>query len=492
VPTPGYLKSAHVIGSGPNGLAAAITLARAGVPTTVLEAADTIGGGTRSAELTLPGFLHDICSAVHPMALSSPFFTSLPLHGHGLQWIHPPIQIAHPFDNGSVAVLHRSLDETCSALGPDGFSYRLSVRRFVEHWHDLVIDLLQPIQHFPHRPVLLARFGRLAIQSAAASAESLFQSPRTRALWAGLCAHSVLPLESPGSASFGVVLAASAHAVGWPIPRGGSQQITRALASCLEALGGRVVTNTLVTSLADLPDRSLTLCDITPRQLLAIAGDRLPAPFQAQLARYRYGPGAFKMDWALSSPIPWRAPECRQAATIHLGGTIEEIALSERAAWRGDTVERPFIILVQPSLFDPARAPEGRHTAWAYCHVPHGSTIDMRERIEQQVERFAPGFRDCILARSVLDPAGFERHNPNLIGGDVIGGAHTLRQLLFRPTRMLYRTPLDGLYLCSASTPPGGGVHGMCGFNAARRALHDAGLPQVPRPTAAAFAATRS
>ncbi|HMD48624.1 MAG TPA: NAD(P)/FAD-dependent oxidoreductase [Bryobacteraceae bacterium] len=484
--------NACVVGSGPNGLAAAITLARAGIPTTVLEAADTVGGGTRSAELTLPGFIHDICSAVHPMAVSSPLFASLPLHDHGLHWIHPPIQVAHPFDNGSVAVLYRSLDETCASLGADGLSYRLTIRRFVEHWSDLAIDLLQPIQHFPHRPVLLARFGALAIRSAVAAAESRFRSPRTRALWAGLCAHSVLPLESPGSASFGLVLAASAHAVGWPIPRGGAQQIANAMAACFQALGGGIVTNTRIASLSEIPDSSLTLCDLTPRQFLAISTGRLPAPFRAELARYRYGPGAFKMDWALSSPIPWRAPECSQAATVHLGGTIEEIAACERAAWRGETVDRPFVILVQPSLFDPTRAPEERHTAWAYCHVPHGSGADMRERIEQQVERFAPGFRDCILARSVLDPAALERHNPNLVGGDVVGGAHTLRQLLFRPTSMLYRTPLEGVYLCSASTPPGGGVHGMCGFNAARLALHDAGIPQFPRPTAAASAATRS
>lgn len=466
---------AYVVGSGPNGLAAAITLARAGFGTTVLEAADTIGGGTRSAELTLPGYIHDVCSTVHPMAVSSPFFASIPLREHGLEWIQPPIMVAHPFDDGSAAVLYRSLDETCARLGADGLSYRLSIRRFAQHWSDLVSDLLQPMVHFPGRPVLLARFGVLAIRSAMSVAHSLFRDEKTRALWAGLCAHSVLPLESAGSASFGLVLAASAHAVGWPIARGGSQKIADALAAYFKSLSGRIVTNTRVTALSNFPRDALILCDIGPRQLLEISGGRFPTTFRNQLARYRYGPGAFKMDWALSAPIPWRARECGLAATVHLGGNIDEIAAWERGAWQGDIVERPFVILVQPSLFDPSRAPEGRHTAWAYCHVPNGSEMDMCERIEQQVERFAPGFRDRILARSALSPAAFEQHNLNLVGGDVVGGAHTLEQLLFRPTPSIYCTPLEGVYLCSASTPPGGGVHGMCGFNAARRALRDAG-----------------
>lgn len=470
-------QQAYVVGSGPNGLAAAITLARAGLSTTILEAAGAIGGGTRSEELTLPGFIHDVCSAVHPMAVSSPVFGSMPLADHGLEWIQPPLPVAHPFDDGSAAVLYRSLSDTCAQLGSDGDSYRLSIRRFAEHWTDLAIDLLQPMLHFPRRPVLLARFGSLAVRSALSTAKSLFRREKTRALWAGLCAHSVLPLEAPGSASFGFVLAASAHAVGWPIPRGGSQKIANAMAAYFQTLGGRVVVNTQVNSLDQTADAALALFDVTPRQFLAISQNRSPARFQNQLLAYRYGPGAFKMDWALSAPIPWRAPECKQAATIHLGGSIEEIAASERASWQGEISHRPFIILVQPSLFDPSRAPNGCHTAWAYCHVPNSSAIDMREKIEQQVERFAPGFRDCILARSALAPAGLERHNQNLVGGDVVGGAHNLHQLLFRPTPSLYSTPLKGIYLCSASTPPGGGVHGMCGFNAACAALRDAGIP---------------
>jgi phytoene dehydrogenase-like protein len=467
---------AYVVGSGPNGLTAAITLSRAGLPTTILEASDTIGGGTRSAELTLPGFTHDVCSAVHAMAVSSPVFASMPLADYGLQWIQPPIPVAHPFDDGSAAVVHRSLAETCAHLGGDSNSYRLSIRRFAEHWSGLATDLLQPMLHFPRRPVLLARFGSLAVRSAVSIGKSLFRREKTRALWAGLCAHSVLPLEAPGSASFGFVLAASAHAVGWPLARGGSQKIADAMAAYFQTLGGRIVTNTRVNSHSEIDDAQLALFDLTPRQLLAISDHRFPARFENQLREYRYGPGAFKMDWALSAPIPWRAPECRQAATIHLGGSMDEIAASERACWQDEIPERPFVILVQPSLFDPARAPEGCHTAWAYCHVPNGSETDMREKIEQQVERFAPGFRDCILARSALAPADLERRNPNLVGGDVVGGAHSLQQLLFRPTPLLYRTALEGIYLCSASTPPGGGVHGMCGFNAARAALRDAGI----------------
>jgi phytoene dehydrogenase-like protein len=411
------------------------------------------------------------------MAVSSPVFASMPLAEYGLEWIQPPIPLAHPFDDGSAAVLHRSLSETCAQLGSDADSYRLSIRRFAEHWSDLAIDLLQPMLHFPRRPVLLARFGSLAVRSAVSVGSSLFRREKTRALWAGLCAHSVLPLEAAGSASFGFVLAASAHAVGWPIPRGGSQSIANAMAAYFQALGGSIVTDTCVAALSEIADAPLALLNLTPRQLLAISDSRFPARFEDQLRSYRYGPGAFKMDWALSAPIPWRAPACCQAATIHLGGSMDEIAASERASWQGETPDHPFVILVQPSLFDPTRAPAGRHTAWAYCHVPTGSETDMREKIERQVERFAPGFRDCILARSALAPADLEHHNANLVGGDVVGGAHTLRQLFFRPTPMLYRTPLDRIYLCSASTPPGGGVHGMCGFNCARTALRDAGVP---------------
>ena len=468
---------AFVVGSGPNGLTAAIVLAKAGFQTTVFEAQETIGGGTRSAELTLPGFLHDICSAVHPMAVSSPVLASLSLEQHGLEWIQPPIPVAHPFDDGSAAVLYRSIEETCARLGPDGPAYKKNIAPLSQHWPALLNEILRPPLHLPARPILLARFGALAIRSALSAATSLFDTTAARALFAGLSAHSVLPLESPGSASFGWVLGAAAHGVGWPIPRGGSQQIANALASYLGDLGGKIITGTRIASLAELTGSALVLCDVTPRQFLEIARDRMPARFKRQLRRYRYGPAAFKVDWALSAPIPWKASECAQAGTVHLGGTIEEIAASERAAWNGELSERPFVILAQPSLFDPSRAPEGRHTAWAYCHVPNGSQGNMLDAIERQIERFAPGFRSVILARNVLTPAELERHNANLVGGDITGGAQNLKQLVFRPTRMLYRTPLKGVYLCSSSTPPGGGVHGMCGFNAARVALQDIGRP---------------
>jgi phytoene dehydrogenase-like protein len=468
--------TAYVIGSGPNGLTAAIELARAGIRTTVLEAADTIGGGARSAELTLPGFIHDVCSAVHPMAVCSPVFASFPLAQHGLEWIQPEIPVAHPLDDGSAAVLYRSLDETCVGLGADAIAYRRALGEFSRNWSDLSRELLQPIQHVPKRPFLLARFGMRALQSGVASARRLFGTERARALWAGLCAHSILPLEAAGTGAFGYVLASAAHATGWPIARGGSQRIVNALAAYFEILGGRIVTKNRVASLSEIPVGSLILCDVTPRQLLALSENRLPEGFQSQLRAYQYGPGSFKMDWALSEPIPWRASECRRAGTVHIGGTLDEIAASERSAWQGEPSEHPFVILVQPTLFDSARAPQNRHTAWAYCHVPNGSTTDMRERIEQQIERFAPGFRDCILARSAIGPAGLEQYNANMIGGDILGGAHSLKQLLFRPTRILYRTPLSSVYLCSSSTPPGGGVHGMCGFNAARVAFRAAGV----------------
>lgn len=468
-------KSASVIGSGPNGLMAAIVLAKAGLPTTVFEAEATIGGGTRSAELTLPGFIHDVCSAVHPMAVSSPAFRSLPLADHGLEWIHPPAPLAHPLDNGSAAILERSLDETCARLGRDGDVYRRVVGSLAARWTDLSAEILQPVLHVPQHPLLLAKFGTTALLPATTSARTFFSTTEARALFAGMAAHSILPLEKLGSGAFGWVLAIAAHSVGWPIPRGGSQQIANSLASCLKSFGGTITTNTRIHSLDEIAD-SLILCDVTPRQFLKLAGSLLRAPFKRRLESYRYGPGAFKIDWALSDPIPWKDAECHRAGTVHVGGTVEEIARSERAAWRGQSVEQPFVLVAQPSLFDPSRVPAGKHTAWAYCHVPHGSTEDMTERIEKQIERFAPGFRSCILARNALTPSDLERHNANLIGGDIVGGAQSLAQLIFRPTSMLYRTPLDGVFLCSSSTPPGGGVHGMCGFHAARTALRDAGI----------------
>ena len=463
-----------MIGSGPNGLTAAIVLARAGLRTTVFEAEATLGGGTRSAELTLPGFLHDVCSAVHPMAISSPAFALFPLKEHGLEWIQPPFPLAHPMDDGSAVILERSVDRTAERLGADGAAYRKRVAWLVERWPEVLPEILRPLQRVPSSPMLLARFGWLALWPAAATARRVFRREEARALFAGLAAHSVLPLEALGSAAFGWVLGIAAHAGGWPAPSGGSQQIANALAAYFKTLGGSIHTSTRIGSLDELDRAALILCDVTPRQFIEMAGKRLPSGFAHRLKSYRYGPGVFKVDWALRAPIPWKARECAQAGTVHLGGTLDEIAASERSPRHGAAVERPFVLLAQPSLFDSSRAPQGRHTAWAYCHVPNGSAIDMTERIEKQVERFAPGFLATILARHAFSPADLEQHNSNLVGGDITGGAQDLKQLLFRPTRMLYRTPLEGVYLCSSSTPPGGGVHGMCGFHAAETALRDA------------------
>ena len=467
--------AAYVIGSGPNGLAAAILLVRAGLKTTILEAQPTIGGGTRSAELTLPGFTHDVCSAVHPLALSSPVFATFPLAEHGLKWIHSPIALAHPFDDGSAAVLLQSADDTARALGPDGSSYHRAIGSLGQHWKNLAPDILGPLK-WPAHPWLLARFGALAPWPATVFARAIFRTPPAQALFAGMAAHSFLPLESPFSAAFGVVLALAGHGVGWPIARGGSQRIGDALASYFQSLGGSIVTNTQVTSLDAFEPGSLILCDVTPRQLLAIAGNRLPATYRRKLANYRYGPGVFKVDWALNGPIPWTAANCKKAVTIHLGGTLGEIAAAERAPWRNMESARPFVLLSQPSLFDPTRAPQGKYTAWAYCHVPNGSVFDMTARIEAQVERFAPGFTSRIIGRSTMNSDTMRQRNANLIGGDINGGAQDFRQLFTRPNRSLYRTPVPGLYICSSSTPPGGGVHGMCGFHAAAMALSDAGI----------------
>ena len=463
--------NACVIGSGPNGLTAAIILAKAGLRTTVFEAQPTLGGGARSAELTLPGFVHDVCSAVHPWAVSSPAFAAFPLAEHGLEWIYPPVPLAHPLDDGSAAILAQPLDETCARLGVDGTAYRRAIAPLVRRWRELVPMIQAPLVRLPAHPWLLVRFGAVALWPAAPLARRLFRTEAARALFAGNAAHSVLPLDALGSAAFGWVLAAAAHAVGWPIPRGGSQSIANALASYFESLGGRIVANSRIQSLDELGDASLVLCDVTPRQFVALAANRLPDRFSRQLEAYRYGPGVFKVDWALSAPIPWKAAECARAGTIHVGGSLDEIAASESALAGTTPSERPFVLVAQPSLFDASRAPAGQHTAWAYCHVPHASTADMTERIESQVERFAPGFRTRILARHTMTPADLERHNANLVGGDIAGGAQDLRQLVLRPTRLLYRTPLDGVFLCSSSTPPGGAVHGMCGFHAAHAAL---------------------
>lgn len=466
---------AIVVGAGPNGLAAAITLAREGRSVLVLEAKTTIGGGMRTAELTLPGFLHDICSAVHPLGVSSPFFRELSLEEHGLEWIYPPASLVHPLGHGRAVVLERSIERTGEGLGRDAAAYRRLMAPLVADWDRLAQDMLGPVSIPPRHPFVLARFGPRAICSARGLAERLFDGERARALFAGMAGHSMLPLERSPSAAFGLVLGITGHAVGWPIPRGGSQRIADALAGYLRSLGGEIVTDTFIKSIDDLPSTSVILCDVTPRQLLSMAGQRLPTRYRRRLEAYRYGPGVFKLDLALDGPIPWEAETCTRAATVHVGGTLEEISASERAVWRGEHPEKPFVLLAQQSLFDPTRSPKGKHTAWAYCHVPHGSTVDMTDQIEAQIERFAPGLRDRILARSVMSAVEMERYNPNYVGGDINGGVQDLAQHFTRPSLRLvpYSTPVKGLYLCSSSTPPGGGVHGMCGYFAARAALRD-------------------
>jgi phytoene dehydrogenase-like protein len=466
---------AAVIGSGPNGLSAAIVLAQAGMDVEVFEAQPTPGGGARTMELTLPGFQHDFGSAVHPLGIGSPFFASLGLERYGLEWLHSPAALAHPLDNGTAAILHQDLSTTAAALGPDGDSWRSLIEPFATRWTDLTEDILGPPIHFPRHPFLLARFGRDAILPATTVARTHFVGEHARALFAGIAAHSFLALESALSASFGMVLAIAGHAVGWPVPRGGAQAITDALAACLHDLGGTIHVNSPIDRLWDIAEADVILCDITPRQLLAISdgGAAFTPAYRRQLQAYRYGPGVFKVDYALSSPIPWTAPTCASAATVHLGGTLEEIAASEFAVAHGRTAQRPFVLLSQPTLFDPTRAPAGKHIAWAYCHVPNGCTEDMLPRLEAQIERFAPGFSATILARHVSTPAILEALNPNLIGGDISGGAITLRQFILRPTPGEYRTSAPNVYLCSSSTPPGGGVHGMCGFHAARTAIRD-------------------
>ena len=467
------MPDAVVVGSGPNGLAAAITMARAGRSVLVLEAADTVGGGVRTAELTRPGFLHDICSAIHPLAQGSPFFRELPLADYGLELVHPPAPLAHPLDDGTAVILERSPEETAAGLGPDANEYRKLIGPLVDRSESLQPFLLgsSPI---PRRPLVAARFGLLALRSAVGLAKR-FQGERARALFSGLAAHAIQDLHRVPTASFGLVFALFAHTHGWPFARGGSQRIAGALAAHLRSLGGEMETGRHVGSLDELPKSRTTMLDVTPRQVLRIAGHRLPARYARALRRYRYGPGVFKLDWALDGPVPWAAPECARAATVHLGGTLEEIADSEEAIWSGEAPERPFVLAAQQSLFDDSRAPAGKHTLWAYCHVPNGSRVDMTERVEAQVERFAPGFRNLVIERSAKGPAEMERYNENYVGGDINGGVQDLRQLYTRPVIRLnpYATPVDGVYICSSSTPPGGGVHGLCGHYAARSALDD-------------------
>ena len=461
-----------VVGSGPNGLAAAVELARNGRSVVVLETEDAIGGGARSAEITLPGYVHDVCSAIHPFGYASPFFSALPLEEHGLEWVHPPGSVAHPFDDGSAAILERSVEETAAKLGPDNEAYLKLMKPIIRDFDRLLGSLLGP-PRLPRHPVALARFGLRAIRSARSLAESLFEGEKARGLFAGNAAHSALPMERIPTGAFGLVFATLGHAVGWPFPKGGSQKIADALASYLISLGGEIYTGVQVRSVEEVPRTRSVLFDVTPRQLLKTAGEHFTARYRRALERYRYGPGVFKADFALDGPIPWRAEACKRAGTVHLGGTLEEISLGEAAVSRGEHPERPFVLLAQHSLFDETRAPPGKHTVWTYCHVPNGSTSDMTDRIETQIERFAPGFRERILGKSTMDTADMERTNANYIGGDIYGGLQDFRQLVARPVARFtpYSTPAKGLYLCSSSTPPGGGVHGMCGYFAAHAAL---------------------
>jgi phytoene dehydrogenase-like protein len=471
---PTNVPKACVIGSGPNGLAAAIVLAQSGLEVEVFEAEAVPGGAARTLELTLPGFRHDFGSAVHPLAAGSPFFSSLPLNNFGLEWIHSPAPLAHPFDDGTAVVLERDLNDAERGLGEDGLRWVALMRPFVEHWNELAGDVLRPPTRFPRHPFLMAHFG-LHVTSSARDVSRRFRSERTRALFAGLAAHSFVALDEILSGVFGLLMAIPAHVVGWPIARGGSQALTDALSRYLASLGGALKTSARVERLKDLPAYDLILCDVTPRQLLSMAPEELGTAYKQKLKEFPYGPGAFKVDYALSAPVPWRAAACRRTATVHLGGTFEEIARSEKAMRRGEHAQQPFVLFVQPSLWDSSRAPGGKHTAWAYCHVPNGSKLDMLPRVEAQIERFAPGFGECVLARRVLSPADLESMDSNLVGGDIQGGVLDISHFLFRPTRKHYATSNPKIYLCSASTPPGGGVHGMCGYHAANTALRRVG-----------------
>jgi phytoene dehydrogenase-like protein len=463
---------AIVVGSGPNGLAAAVELARHGVDVLVLEGADTIGGGTRTSELTLPGFHHDVCSGCHPMGILSPFFRSLPLAEHGLRWIQSPVSVAHPLDGEPAVLLRRSVSETAAALGADARAYERLLTPLLRDPHDMMADVLSPLS-FPRHPWRMLRFGLKALRSAAGLARGRFTQARARALFAGCAAHSVLPLERRLTAAVGLVFCLTAHIEDWPVAEGGSAAITRALASVLKSHGGRIETGRWVRTMADLPASKVVLFDTSPTQLATIAGSELPAGYVRRLGRYRYGPGVFKIDWALDGPIPWSDPHVIDASTVHLGGTLDEIAAAEAAVWHGEHPDRPFVLVIQQSQLDRTRAPEGKHTGYAYCHVPAGSTMDLTTVVERQVERFAPGFGDRILARHATTAADFERYNPSLVGGAITGGVADLGQLFTRPVARWnpHTTPNPRLFLCSSATPPGGGVHGMAGYHAARAAL---------------------
>ena len=465
---------AIVVGSGPNGLAAAITLARAGLRVQLIEGADTPGGGCRTAELTLPGFRHDVCSAVHPLAASSPFFTSIDLAARGVTLCTPKVAFAHPQDGGRAAAVAGSVEETAGSLGRDAGAYRRLLGPLVRDVGLTLPEILAPIRSVPRHPLAMARFGLDGLPPATILARR-FRTEEAQGLFAGVAAHSMLPLSAPVTSAFGLLLTMAAHAVGWPVVEGGSARLTGALLAELASLGGEVETGHWVRSLDELPPARAVLLDVTPRQLIALAGDRLTGRHQAALRRFRYGPGVCKVDFALSGPVPWQAPACREAGTVHLGGTLAEVARSEADVTAGRMPERPYCLVAQPGVVDPTRAPAGQHTLWAYCHVPSGSPDDVSGRIEAQIERFAPGFRDLVLAKSVRTAADMERYNPNYVGGDINGGAGTLLQTVLRPTPRWnpYRTAIPGVYLCSSSTPPGGGVHGMCGQNAAQAALAD-------------------
>ena len=472
---------AVIVGSGPNGLVAAVELARAGASVRVLEARDTVGGGVRTAPLTLPGYAHDVCSGCHPMGVLSPAFRSMPLAEHGLRWVHPLASVAHPLDGQPAVLLVRSLEETADGLGDDARAWRARFGAFVRAGDDFLADLLGPLR-IPRHPLLLARFGLPGLLPATTAFRGGFRGERARAVLAGCAAHSILPLDRPLTAAVGMIFALTAHLTDWPVAAGGSQAIGDALASYLRSLGGTIETGRLVRSLADLPPARVVVFDTTPAQLADVAGPVLPARYVGRLRRFRYGPGVFKVDWAPEGPIPWRDPRCLDASTVHLGGTLEEIAAAEAAVWRGEHPERPFVLVVQQSEFDPSRAPAGKHTGYAYCHVPPGSTVDQTVAIERQIERFAPGFRDRILARRAIAPADLERDNPNYVGGAITGGVTDLAQFFTRPVARLdpYSTPNARVFICSASTPPGPGVHGMGGWFAARSALRSLSrLPSV-------------
>jgi phytoene dehydrogenase-like protein len=467
-----YKYDAVVVGSGPNGLAAAICLAQRELSVLVVESKPTVGGGVRSAELTLPDFVHDVCSAIHPLAVASPFFQTLPLEKYGLEFIEPPASLAHPFDDGTNILLKRSVVETAEMLGVDRENYKNLMQSFVKNWDELAPEMLAPL-HFPKHPFLLANFGLKSFRSAEHFAEKYFDEAKTKAMFAGCAAHSMIPLEDLPSAAFGFVLAISAHTVGWKFPRGGANKISEALATHFLSLGGEIQTDFHVENIDELPSSRVYLFDVTPKQILKIAGHKLPSGYRQKLANFQYGAGVFKIDFALSEAIPWKSKECGLAGTVHLGGTFDEIAEAERQIANGSISEKPFVLLAQNSLFDETRTPQGKHTAWAYCHVPNGSDFDMSEIIEDQIERFAPDFRDCILAKSTMSATDMESYNANYIGGDINGGANILSQIFTRPVLRWnpYSTPAKGIYICSSSTPPGGGVHGMCGFHAAQTVL---------------------